>query len=96
MSKAVKVRRAGISRAKKKIPFRAWLDNLPRKLLTYSKNIHDPEGTGWTTEDFALESNTRGARVRIKTADKWSTGTQPRWSSRDDLKSAFKKEKIPF
>lgn len=97
MATTIKVRRAGISRRRKKVPFRAWLDSLPRKWLTYSPiTKRYQEGEGWTTEDFVLEANHRGLNVRIMTAYKWCSGTVPRWMTHATLERIFKKEKIIF
>ncbi len=100
MANTVKVRRHGISRRRKKNAFRAWLETLPRKFLTYAKKLghelKDPDGEGWTAEDFTLEANVRGISLRIGTVFKWCTGTKPRDIGLGDLQRAFKKEKIPF
>lgn len=76
--KAIKVRRHGLGTiTNKKVPFRMWLDEQPRKELTY-REVTRPDEKGITVEDFVLEALKRGVPVRYYTAAKWATGTQPR------------------
>lgn len=88
---AIKVRRSGIERIFKKTPFRGWLDAQPRKELTYAPKgeLRDPNGTGWTTEDFIRESWKRGLDVKIGTVNKWNSGSVPRPGFWHELRKAF-------
>lgn len=78
MAKPIKVRRAGMFRAPKKVKFRAWLDTQPRAKLTYKKEIEQRDENGWTAEDFVREAQHRGVEARIMTVYKWCSGTHPR------------------
>jgi hypothetical protein len=75
---AIKIRRPGINRIFKKVKLTLWLEQQPRKLLTYSKKIVNPEGTGWTTQDLLLEGLSRGVPLTISTIQKWRAGSVPR------------------
>lgn len=89
MSHAIKIRRHGLGTpSSRKVPFRMWLNEQPRKDLTYRKVARQDEN-GWTAEDFALECLTRDLPVRFYTVCKWCTGTQPR-EIRVLLEKAFK------
>lgn len=89
MAHAIKIRRHGLGvPSSRKIPFRMWLNEQPRKLLTY-RDVPRVDENGWTTEDFALEAMKRGVDVRVLTAVKWCSGTQPR-EIRKSLERAFK------
>lgn len=89
MAHAIKVRRSGIDRIFRKTPFRAWLDEQPRKKLTYTKHGTKNDSTGWTTEDFVRECWHRGLDVRIGTTNKWTSGSEPRPFILHELEKAF-------
>ena len=89
MAHTIKVRRSGIERIFKKTEFRKWLDDQPRKSLTYKKDIERREANGWTTEDFVRESWHRGLDVRIGTTLKWASGTQPKAMALSLLRREF-------
>lgn len=95
MAHAVKVRRSGIEKIFGKVkPFRHWLNEQPRKTLTYRKG-HNPsdllgeEKTGWRTEDFVREAWARGLELRIGTVNKWLEGSQPRVMAMQQLRETF-------
>lgn len=91
MAHAIKVRRSGIDRIFRKTPFRGWLDEQPRKALTYAPadEIRDRDKNGWTTEDFIRECWKRGLDVRIGTTNKWTSGSKPRPFFMHELEKAF-------
>ncbi len=90
MANAIKVRRHGLGiTSNRKIPFRMWLNEQKRSELTYRKDVQRPDENGWTAEDFALEANKRGLDIRVWTAVKWCSGTQPR-EVRHSLARVFK------
>lgn len=87
---AIKVRRKGIvGSAARKPPFRAWLDEQPRKALTYKKDLPNRDALGWRNEDFVMEAIHRGLDIRWGTVLKWVTGTVPRYMSMTPLKETF-------
>jgi hypothetical protein len=89
---AIKVRRAGLGISSTRKPkFRIWLDEQPRKALTYRPKdlIRDRDGNGWRNEEFVLEANKRGVEVHWGTALKWAAGTQPRYLALSQLRKAF-------
>jgi len=59
----------------KKTKFRAWLDEQPRVLLTFDKNILR-EGRGWSAEEFSLESRHRGIPIHYNTVISWCSGSR--------------------
>lgn len=89
MANAIKIRRHGLGMTtNRKVPFRMWLNEQPRKELTY-REVSRQDELGWTAEDFALEAIKRGVDTRMYTVAKWATGTQPR-EIRNSLERAFK------
>lgn len=90
MPAALKIKRAGLGvKTYRKVPFREWLNEQPRKELTYRKDIENRDGVGWKTEDFIEEARKRGIDLRIGTAFKWASGSVPRWLTLNQLKKAF-------
>ncbi len=88
MSHAIKVRRHGLGiTSNRKVPFRMWLNEQPRKKLTY-REVDRQDENGWSTEDFSMEALKRGVNVRFFTALKWASGTMPR-EIRFSLEKAF-------
>ncbi len=78
MPHAIKIKRHGLGIPhNRKVPFRLWLNEQPRKDLTY-REVLRPDEKGWTAEDFALEALKRGVDVRFQTVCKWASGSQPR------------------
>lgn len=93
-TKALKVGRArviGGAVFRKKTPFAQWLDEQPRGELTYDNDLQNPEGKGWTADDFAMEAFKRGVRgVRVQTTYKRrAAGSVPNSESYHLLKKAF-------
>lgn len=79
MSQTIKAPRHGIGIvSNRKIPFRMWLNEQPRKSLKFRKEIQRSDENGWTVEEFALEAVYRGLDIRFYTAASWAKGTQPR------------------
>lgn len=88
MAHAIKIKRHGLGVASnRKIPFRLWLNEQPRKALTY-RVVPRQDEKGWTAEDFALEALKRGVDTRFYTVCKWASGTQPR-EIRNSLERSF-------
>lgn len=91
MSRAIKIRRPGLGKGfTRKVPFREWLNEQPRSALTYRKDIPRKDEKVWTTEDFVMEGMHRGVDVRMMTAYRWCSGTQPRWMAFQPLQRVFK------
>lgn len=88
MAKSIKVKRSGIDRIFRKTPLRSWMDEQPRKALTYPG--HPEEGNGWTTEMMCRESWYRGLDVRIGSLLKWTSGSKPRPFIEHELRKVFK------
>lgn len=95
MKTILKVRRSGIGVGdpKKKTAFRQWLNEQPRKDLTFDKDVEEKDGLGWNVPEFVLEAHKRGIghRLRWGTVLGWARGNKPRELWLYEIREVFPK-----
>ena len=72
------IKRVAAKTSKSQAPFRLWLNEQKRDTLTYASFIRNRGTSGWTIEDFYLESRARGLPIGMWAAIGWEQGSTPR------------------